>query len=78
MRCAECSVIFGAAKCPVCGRVPISSPGVPGSEEFHPAGETLDALLMDVEQRGLLIITVFRDGSRRVHLLPSYPSRASN
>jgi len=70
MRCAGCNLVSEVSRCLVCGRALVPSEVL--KSEGSPPAESLDAVLMDVEQRGLLIITIFSDGSRVMHLLPPY------
>jgi len=66
MYCAMCNVVFQAARCPVCWRE--QDMGSPRQDRPQPV-ESLDAVLMDIEQRGRLIITIHRTGGKTVHLL---------
>jgi len=69
MQCTFCNTIFCAAKCPACGRDLGSA--VSRGDQGPRSWESVDSVIMDYEQRGLLIVTIFRDGGERlVHLLP--------
>jgi len=45
--------------------------GAPAGPGASP-GESLESVLMEIEQRGQLLITVYRSGGRVVRLLPPY------
>jgi len=69
-KCELCKVKFRVGKCPVC--FPLSGLGVLPEDQGLPPGESLESVLMDIEQRGRLLITVYRSGGRVVRLLPPY------
>jgi len=70
MICMVCHLRYWASECSACFRG--LSLGATYLEEKSQSlvERNLDAVLMDVEQRGRLVITVFRDGGRVVRLLP--------
>jgi len=69
MYCSSCNIYSWSTRCPACWRG--SGSGVPERDpKPRPLVETepLDSVL--VEQRGRLVITIYRTGGRSVHLLP--------
>jgi len=71
IKCELCNLSFWATKCPACWRG-LSSELSDHEEKPQLLAEMtdLEAVLMDVEQRGCLLITVFRNGGKVVRLLP--------
>jgi len=72
MVCISCGTRFWPTRCPACWRrywatrvvVPESDP------DPLPLEEPLEAVLLPLEQRGMLIVTIDRNGGRTVRLLP--------
>jgi len=70
MTCINCGASFGPSRCPACWRKFWAAQSVEGFNDPLPLEEPLEAVLMPLEQRGRLVITIDRAGGRTVRLLP--------